>query len=340
MTVCLYASPNNVPILISDCIALPTYERFPALRPENFHFNLPIEQSRLTHLASKTFLIDDHTIASFAGSARSVGEFMLHFPAAFQNRKSAERPMQYAGRIVDEYNRSPGVSPISMLGVQITAEGINTCSPLGQYHQVETKHFGICHLIGSGKEQLLKSLTDFENNPKIQDSSATAAFNTVEYILSIYGALTSEKLFETKYVDRSRSWGGYFELFFFDGMLGKWRKFPSWLNMQLLVPANNFEVFRIFGNAFAYTGSQRVGSESWLFGFRDRVFEREFSAWKISPLFPDKMVGPRQVCSSALKNFTPKRLTYSFYTKENNGPANLHGHRTLLKTEMKKFRWT
>lgn len=122
MTVAMFLSKPR-PILISDCLALPSSGGVIHYSPSNIEFSFGSD-CKLASLVSKILFLDGSTIVAFSGRSDNIGEFAKILQERWAVRDTALRPMQYVHRLDSEIRATRGSRwECSVLGASIKSFG-------------------------------------------------------------------------------------------------------------------------------------------------------------------------------------------------------------------------
>lgn len=232
MTVGLYINAP-VPIVISDCLALPVKAGKQVFSPSNIeHFDGV--NGELAELVSKFGQFDDQTIITFSGRSDDIGEFTNYFPQKWKDRDQNLRPMEFLKKTDSDLRAvRPGWN-CSVLGASVMPITktdkrclVNNYASKGPDWKFPTRHFGDCYAIGSGSGALRSLLENADEN--IENGAVTG----VETIFQLIGALNGKSLYFQNVDVEKQTWGGLMQAQIYINAERKWFRTPNWFHCCL-----------------------------------------------------------------------------------------------------------
>jgi len=219
-----------IPIIGSDCLALPSGSNKQFFSPSNIEF-YDGSNGELASLVSKIVRLDENTMLSLAGNTADIQEFMENFPRLWEERDKGLRPMEFLKEIDDQLHKVRPGWACSILGISAQPEIkngeqilINNYASLNDNWSFETENFGMCFSVGSGSQEIRSAIEKVDSRIKPEHK------NRPYFFYEIVGGLNGKNFFDQRQPLSKQTWGGLIQLYHLSND-NKWINTPPWLNL-------------------------------------------------------------------------------------------------------------
>lgn len=200
----MFANPHQIfpdrsigmtSLVIADTMATKYNSLLPIITPANTRAENSGQISRI-RLVRKLYLLGDHCMAAFAGPGDRISACLNDIDGARPVWTAREEPVGGLMEIASKYPE------VQICGIMTNPVG---SSWFTNGRSVESKNLGPCGLIGSGTENLIEQIRDF-------DASRERMPYSNPYSISHEFALTANATcIMSEIAGRKETWGGYFE---------------------------------------------------------------------------------------------------------------------------------
>lgn len=189
-------------------------------------------------ILNRKFVIHGDTALGFAGNAKHIISFAQQVAPHINQIPQGLRPMEYVGKLLDDFRVSPPGHNIMMIGARAKTNGehheVNYVAPtIAEVRS--THHFRNVVAIGSGAEHLADNFEEYGNHSVDATLSPGSLTDYIEKVISATGAANGTQIWMETQGRAPLTWGGYFQLQLFDFSSSKWKSGPSWAHEMVLL---------------------------------------------------------------------------------------------------------
>ena len=260
MTVGIYLN-DPLPIIISDCLALPRTGNAQIYSPSNIeHFDG--ENGELARLVSKFIKLESDTVITFAGRSDHINDFVQNFPALWELRDQTLRPMQFLHNIDEQLRAARNNWGCSVLGATLMPKNSdpgecltcsNTYASKSDNWQFQTENFGTCHSIGTGAAEMRKFIENADRNLSLLKVQEGFDLTEPDLLFRLLGALNGQALFCQKMPLEEQSWGGLLQAQVYFPFKENWFRTPPWLHLCVAFKGEELELLGVHKKTVFHT---------------------------------------------------------------------------------------